>query len=254
MSKKKIGAIFLSVFIFIIVVISSSSFSNMNDIKQIEEYAESLKEPKDHASSYMGKVVPTLDDFRITLNESQDIETIFFKFGEPHRDIGSGIHIYVYELNDFSEIWIGYVEDILYVKHMDADGNKLEELFVKTIDDCSGTARCITGTVTSVIDGDTIKVDGQTIRFALVDAPELKHDGGQARNFVEEICPVGSTVVVDQDDSQLEDKYGRILGVIYCNDLNLNKELLDSGLGDLYSAFCDQSEFKDSDWAVKHGC
>ncbi|WP_428325607.1 thermonuclease family protein [Nitrosopumilus sp.] len=120
--------------------------------------------------------------------------------------------------------------------------------------ECLGTARCITGTVTSIIDGDTIKVDGQSVRFALVDAPELKYDGGQSGKFIEEICPVGSTVVVDQDDDQLQDKYGRLLGVIYCNDLNLNKEVLDSGIGDLYSAFCDQSEFKESDWAIKHGC
>ncbi len=119
---------------------------------------------------------------------------------------------------------------------------------------CSGNAGCFTGVVTSVIDGDTIKVDGQSIRFALVDAPKIKYDGGKSRNFIEQICPVGSTVVVDQDDEQIEDKYGRMLGVIYCNDLNLNKELLDSGLGDLYSAFCDQSEFSTHSWALKHGC
>lgn len=128
MSKKKMGVISLSVFIFIIVVISASSFSNMNDIKQIEEYAESLKEPTDYTSSYMGKVVPTLDDFRNTLNESQDIKTIFFKFGEPHDDIGSGIHIYVYELNDSTQIWIGYNDHILYVQHVDSDKNILEQL------------------------------------------------------------------------------------------------------------------------------
>ncbi len=119
---------------------------------------------------------------------------------------------------------------------------------------CLGVANCIDGIVTSVIDGDTLEVNGQSIRFALVDTPKLKYDGGQALNFLEEICPIGSSVVVDQDDSQLEDKYGRLLGVIYCNDLNLNKELLDSGLGNLYSAFCDQSEFKNSNWAKKHGC
>lgn len=120
--------------------------------------------------------------------------------------------------------------------------------------DCMGTASCITGTVTSVIDGDTLEVDGQAVRFALVDTPKMKYDGGQALQFLERICPVGSPVLIDQDDDQLEDAYGRVLGLIYCNDLNLNKELLDSGVGDLYSAFCDQSEFKDSDWAVKHGC
>lgn len=119
---------------------------------------------------------------------------------------------------------------------------------------CLGDAGCFSGIVTEVIDGDTIKVDGQSIRFALVDAPKIKYDGGKARSFIQEVCPVGSSVVVDQDDSQPEDKYGRILGVIHCNDLNLNKELLDSGLGDLYSAFCDQSEFSTQSWAKKHGC
>jgi len=83
---------------------------------------------EDPTPSYMGKIVPTLDDFRDTLNESQDIETIFFKFGEPHNDIGSGIHIYIYELNDLTEIWIGYADEILYIQHVDSDGNFLEQL------------------------------------------------------------------------------------------------------------------------------
>ena len=84
----------------------------------------------EHAtSSYMNKTIPTLDDFKNTLNESQDIDTIFFKFGKPHDDIGSGIHIYVYELNDFTQVWIGYTDEILYVQHVDAEGNILETLF-----------------------------------------------------------------------------------------------------------------------------
>ena len=120
--------------------------------------------------------------------------------------------------------------------------------------ECFGHAACITGKITQIIDGDTLKVDGKSIRFALVDAPELKYDGGQAKQFLEQVCPVGSEVVVDQDDDQLSDKYGRILGVVYCNDLNLNKEILDSGIGDLYEAFCDQSEFATHTWATKHGC
>ena len=83
----------------------------------------------DPTSSYTEKIIPTLDDFKDIISKSNDIETIFSKFGEPHDDIGSGIHIYVYKLNDFSEIWIGYVEDIWYVRHVDVDGNLLEELF-----------------------------------------------------------------------------------------------------------------------------
>ncbi|MDH3677266.1 MAG: hypothetical protein OEQ12_03085 [Nitrosopumilus sp.] len=85
----------------------------------------------EHTSSYMKKIVPTLDDFKNTLYESQDIDSIFFKFGNPHDDIGSGIHIYVYNLNDATQIWMGYADRILYMYHIDSDGNILEKLFVE---------------------------------------------------------------------------------------------------------------------------
>jgi len=119
--------------------------------------------------------------------------------------------------------------------------------------DCSGTARCITGTVTSIIDGDTIKIDGQSIRFALASSPELNEFGGDtAREFIVEICPVGSTATVDEDDEQTQGSYGRIVGVIYCNGVNLNEELVDSGLGYLSTGFCDKSEFAND--SLKLGC
>ena len=97
--------------------------------------------------------------------------------------------------------------------------------------DCSGNAGCFIGTVTQVIDGDTINIDGQSIRFALASAPELNEFGGDtARELIEEICPVGSTATVDEDDGQTQGSYGRIVGVIYCNGVNLNEELVDSPL------------------------
>jgi len=120
---------------------------------------------------------------------------------------------------------------------------------------CSGIARCIEGFVTKIVDGDTIHVDGKSVRFALSSAPELKGFGGiDSRNFIDTICPVGSDVIVDEDDSQTEGSYGRIIGVVYCNGLNLNQELLDADLGYLENQFCDSSEFAEESWAIKHGC
>lgn len=120
---------------------------------------------------------------------------------------------------------------------------------------CSGNARCITGTVTSVIDGDTIKVDGQSIRFAMASAPELNEPGGiESREFIETICSVGSIATVDEDDGQTQGSYGRIIGAVYCNGFNLNQDLLDVGHGYLISSFCDKSEFATEYWAQKHGC
>ena len=126
---------------------------------------------------------------------------------------------------------------------------------VEQSNDCSGSARCFTGIVTQVIDGDTIKVEGQSIRFALTSTPELNEFGGvEAKNFIEEICFVGSSALVDEDDGQTEGSYGRIIAVIYCNGFNLNEAILDADLGILSSGFCSSSEFSTHVWAQRHGC
>jgi len=123
------------------------------------------------------------------------------------------------------------------------------------LQECAGTARCITGSVTKIIDGDTIHVNGESIRFSLSSAPELSGFGGvESRDFIDTICPVGSDVIVDEDDGQTGESYGRIIGVIYCNGMNLNSELLDADLGYLEERFCDSSEFANDSWAQKHGC
>jgi len=120
---------------------------------------------------------------------------------------------------------------------------------------CSGSARCISGTVTQIVDGDTIHVDGQSIRFALVDTPEIGEAGfNEAKDFIASFCPVGSEVLVDEDDGQTEGSNGRIIAVIYCNGLNLNDQVLENQLGHLASGFCDKSEFSTHEWAKKHGC
>ena len=36
--------------------------------------------------------------------------------------------------------------------------------------------------------------------------------------------------------------------------MNLNQELLDANLGYMPDRFCDSSEFRNEDWAIKHGC
>jgi hypothetical protein len=87
-------------------------------------------DPEDMTSSYMDKIIPTLDDFKNILSEPYDIDTIFSKLGDPHYDIGSGIHVYVYDLNDDTQMLIGYNGNILYITNLDLDGNVLEELFV----------------------------------------------------------------------------------------------------------------------------
>jgi len=122
-----------------------------------------------------------------------------------------------------------------------------------SLQDCSENARCFTGMVTKIIDGDTIHVDDQSIKFALASAPN-GYGAVDSRDFIQTICPVGSSVLVDEDDGYTEESNDRIIGVVHCNGMNLNEELLDANMGYLEDRFCDSSEFSSDSWAQKHGC
>ncbi len=129
-------------------------------------------------------------------------------------------------------------------------------------------------TITEVTDGDTVDVnitdildphDGiyevyDTIRFAGVDAWELLESGGpEAKDFIENLCPVGTTIYMDIDDKahgngpyyeSYRGNYGRIIAVIYMkvdnNWVNLNAQLVRENHGKAISWF--SSEFNSYDW------
>lgn len=129
------------------------------------------------------------------------------------------------------------------------------EKYIPNNPQCIGTARCIYGSVTRIIDGDTIVVGDKSIRFALVNTPEFgDSDYYPSRNYIEKICPVGSTVLVDEDDGQTQGSFGRIIAKIYCNNLVLNEEILKSGHAVILTQFCKVSEFAKEAWAKKFGC
>ena len=121
--------------------------------------------------------------------------------------------------------------------------------------DCMGQAECFSGKVTEIMDGDTIKVNGKSIRFALTSTPEIYSEAGaEVVEFLEKTCPVGSIVLVDEDDGQTSSSYGRLIGMIRCNGQILNQAILDEGFGRIILEFCSVSEFSNMIWAKKHGC
>ncbi|GAA5024889.1 hypothetical protein GCM10011506_08830 [Marivirga lumbricoides] len=67
-------------------------------------------------------------DFELKLNLEMTYNSLLEEFGEPSKDIGSGIHIYVYQLVDDTEIWIGYTNKIEYARHMDKDQQIIKEI------------------------------------------------------------------------------------------------------------------------------
>ena len=111
------------------------------------------------------------------------------------------------------------------------------------------------GQITRVIDGDTLLIDQTTIRLSLVNSPERDERGYQeAKDFASTVCPVGANAEFYEDSWQPVDKYGRSVGLVYCNDMMLNELLLTNGHAEISTYYCDRSEFGSEDWARAYGC
>ena len=120
---------------------------------------------------------------------------------------------------------------------------------------CGGTALCITDKVTKIVDGDTIYIKNYKIRLSLTNAPEKNQNGfNAATSFTRNLCPVDSTITVDQDDKQKMDAYGRMVAKVTCSGKNLNAELLENGYASILKQYCKKSEFASESWAKKFGC
>lgn len=140
------------------------------------------------------------------------------------------------------------------IQTQEIDQKIFQENFTKSFQ-CKGHAHCILGFVTRIIDGDTIVVDDKSIRFALVNTPEWGDKNYiQSGKYIETICPVGSQVLVDEDDGQTQRSFGRIIGKIYCNGYILNEAILESKHAVILTQFCSVSEFANESWAKKFGC
>jgi endonuclease YncB( thermonuclease family) len=107
------------------------------------------------------------------------------------------------------------------------------------------------GIVAEVIDGDTLKINGERIRLVGVDAPEIGSGPAaiEAKNFLAQIC-LGKRVLLDVDDLSPKDRYGRVLAVAYVelNDcwVNINQKLLKEGHAKIF--YNPPSEFNPNSW------
>lgn len=94
-------------------------------------------------------------------------------------------------------------------------------------------AGAFTGTVSDVVDGDTIKVRSRgfedTVRLVGIDTPETRRPGTplqcwgpEATRRAERLLPVGSRVEVVADPTQdRRDRYGRFLGYVRRTDMRV---------------------------------
>lgn len=70
----------------------------------------------------------TIGYFMTNLKADMTYQDIVNMFGEPDGDRGSGIHIYYYDLKDGTKVYIGYVDKILYARHVNSSGETIHTL------------------------------------------------------------------------------------------------------------------------------
>lgn len=98
------------------------------------------------------------------------------------------------------------------------------------------------GKCLEVIDGNTIQVYGVgRVQLIQVNTPDSEPGLSQAKDFVLDKC-LGKTVYLDIDDKNPKDKYDRTLAIVYTNDTDINKELIENNLAEI--SYFSPSEFK----------
>ena len=93
----------------------------------------------------------------------------------------------------------------------------------------------IIGMVTSVHDGDTVTVGGESIRLASIDAPELDQAYGQPSRAHLAGMVLGQTVTVTYAE---KDRFDRVVGTVFKADCtNVNLKMVQEGAAWYYEAF-----------------
>lgn len=114
--------------------------------------------------------------------------------------------------------------------------------------------------VLKVVDGDTIDVDidlgfnisyTQRVRLAGIDTPESrttdkfeKKLGMESKEWLKNALNHGKTIVIKTEKPDSSEKYGRILGWLFVDDVNLNNVMIDQGYAWSYMG---ETKIKDFD-------
>ena len=119
----------------------------------------------------------------------------------------------------------------------------------------AASGKTLEGVVTRVADGDTIWVKangeqgkGVKVRLDRIDAPESKQDYGfEAKEYLNGRIG-GKTVKVEWEK---KDQFGRILGIVYLEDTDINLEMVATGNAWHYAHFDQTPEYAEAEKSAR---
>ena len=93
-----------------------------------------------------------------------------------------------------------------------------------------------------VVDGDTIRAEAKgkeiKIRLVEIDAPEMNQPfGAQSKNFLNRLLYEKDVTLIARG----EDRYGRVLGNLFSNELNVNMLMVKFGFAWVYDEYAKNS-------------
>jgi micrococcal nuclease len=68
---------------------------------------------------------------------------------------------------------------------------------------------------------------------------------------VEDLC-LFKNGEVDMDEGQRQGSFGRDIGMLYCEGVNVNEALMNNSVATISSEFCDVSDFAAEVWAITY--
>lgn len=97
----------------------------------------------------------------------------------------------------------------------------------------------VQGSIIKVYDGDTLTIlhNGEKFKVRLygIDAPESNQSyGKEATSHLLTLCPIGSNATLKIKD---RDKYNRIVAIVFCNDIDVNANLVENGFAWAYKEY-----------------
>ncbi|WP_028981715.1 hypothetical protein [Sporocytophaga myxococcoides] len=72
----------------------------------------------------------SLTDFETKIKSDMDYYSMVEAFGKPAKDIGRGIHIYVYDLKDSTKMLVGFTDKVLYAKQVNHKEEIVKDVLV----------------------------------------------------------------------------------------------------------------------------